>query len=98
MLARKEGIGEGLIWIVNFEAKGEVATCCDHDGVAAHGRRGRVLCESVRIERSGAGGRAVDNLELVAVEMERMAACGAHSLLAKGLLLPFLSFSEFFFM
>jgi hypothetical protein len=52
---RGEMRGEVLIWIVGFEAEDEVAACCDHDGVAAHGGRGWVL-EGVRVKGSGVCG------------------------------------------
>ena len=59
-----------LIWIVGLEAQDEVAVRKDGNGVAAHGNGGEI--GRVAVVDAGVWGRSCDDLELMAVEMERV--------------------------
>lgn len=63
-------------WVVGFEADDGVAVTVNEDGVSAHGRRWGVEVgwgsERWPVVRTGA--RACDDLEFVAMEMERVSA------------------------
>ena len=61
-----------LIWIVGYEAEGHVAVRVHFDDVAADGRCGGV--EGFSAVDAGAGGGALHYLEIVAVDVEGMAA------------------------
>ena len=62
-----------LIWVVCYEAKGYISTRIDLDDVATDGSRWRVdRCPTVD---ASVDCRALYYLEVVAVDMERMAPC-----------------------
>ena len=62
-------------WVGGAEAEHEVAERVCHDGVTAHGDGRELCCGGVgRVVESSVRGGAGDGLELVAVEMERVAA------------------------
>ena len=61
-----------LIWVVGYEAEGHVAAAVDFDDVAAYGRRGGV--DGFPAVDAGVGGGTLDDLEVVAVDVERVAA------------------------
>ena len=63
--------GGKLIWVVRNEAKGDVTACVDFDRVATDRRRWRgTRWPTVS---TGVGWGAIHDLEVVAVEMDRMA-------------------------
>ena len=67
-----QGLGV-LIWVVGYEAEGHVTAPVDFDYVATYGRCGGV--DGLSAVDAGVGCGALHYLEIVAVDMDRMAAC-----------------------